>query len=277
MRDESIDGLVVRVRDYGDNDRYLSVLTAERGRITILAKGSRSLKGPQTAISQLYSHANFEYYRRGEFNILKGGALHNSFYALSSDIDRLNLASYLCDVACEVTDEGEEATRLLRLMLNSLYAIAHERYPMELIKGAFEIRIAAMSGYEPDLAACAVCGRPEAAHYYLNVMNGSLHCADCFQKSGTSAPKYSPNAYDDLRESELLFFLTPAVRAALLYCLEAPLSRLFSFELTDGEDRRAFSKVAELYLLSHLERGFDSLNFYHTMKDAARPDLPPRT
>jgi len=53
MQHESIDGVVVRVRDTGDHDRYLSILTAERGRISMLAKGSRSLKGGQTAVSQL--------------------------------------------------------------------------------------------------------------------------------------------------------------------------------------------------------------------------------
>ena len=94
MRHESIDGVVVRVRDYGDHDRYLSVLTADAGRITVLSKGGHSLKGPQTAISQLYTYANFEYYRKGEFNILKGGSAYQHFYALSMDIDRLNLAAY---------------------------------------------------------------------------------------------------------------------------------------------------------------------------------------
>ena len=34
---ESIDGVVVRVWDEGENDRYLSVLTAEKGRITNLS------------------------------------------------------------------------------------------------------------------------------------------------------------------------------------------------------------------------------------------------
>ena len=62
MRHEAVDGVVVRVRDMGDHDRYLSILTAERGRITLLSKGSRSMRGPQMAVSQMFGYSNFEYY-----------------------------------------------------------------------------------------------------------------------------------------------------------------------------------------------------------------------
>ena len=119
MQHEAINGLVVRVRGAGDHDRYLSVLTAEQGRITILSNGSKSMRRGQMAVSQMYTYANFEFYRRSGLRILKDGAEIQSFYGLSGDIDRLNLAAYMCDIACELTDEGEEASDMLRLSLNS--------------------------------------------------------------------------------------------------------------------------------------------------------------
>lgn len=266
MRHESIDGVVVRVRDYGDHDRYLSVLTAEAGRITVLSKGGHSLKGPQTAISQLYTYANFEYYRKGEFNILKGGSAYQHFYALSMDIDRLNLAAYLCDLACELTDEGEPAPEMLRLLLNSLYAISKDLYLQEIIKGAFELRAMAMSGYAPDLGACSRCGRVADEHFYLHVMNGALFCSECFCEKGKEVKKITDTTYDDIRESETVMGLTPAVLAAMRYCLGAPLERLFAFGLEEKSDIEDFARAAQTYTLSHIERGFDSLNFYHAMR-----------
>lgn len=269
MQHESIDGVVVRVRDTGDHDRYLSILTAEKGRISMLAKGSRSLKGGQTAVSQLYTYGNFEYYRRGDFNILKGGSPIQSFYALCADLDRMNLAAYLCEAVTEVTDEGEPAGEMLRLLLNSLYAISRDLYPKELIKGAFEMRAARLSGYAPDLGACLRCGADHAETMYLDVMNGALLCADCLHHK---APKrLDATSYDEIREAELLCHLSPSVLAALRYASYAPLERIFSFELKDEEDLRSFSKTAESYLLSHLGRGFDSLNFYYTMKGETPP------
>lgn len=264
MQHEVIDGVVVRVRDMGDHDRYLSVLTAEKGRITLLSKGSRSMRGPQVAVSQLYTYGNFEYYKRGTFYILKGGSAIEPFYALSFDIDRINLASYLCEVTCELTDEGEPAEEMLRLLLNSLYAISKDLYPQEIIKAAFEMRAAAISGYEPDLTCCASCQRASVEQGFLDVMNGALLCEDCTRKRGREAKNVG--VYDDVREATVICPISNAVREALRYCIQAPLSRLFSFELTEEDDRYALCKAAETYLLSHLGRGFDSLEFYHAMR-----------
>ena len=266
MQHEAIDGVVVRVRDMGDRDRYLSVLTAKKGRITMLSKGSHSVKGHQTAVSQLYTYGNFEYYRRGSMYILKGGSSIEAFYSLSFDMDRLNLAAYLCDVTCELTDEGEPAEDMLRLLLNSLYAISNELYPLDLIKGAFEIRAAVQSGYEPELFRCAVCQKEKEENWCLDVMNGAILCSDCLQKRNRGARPQSTD-YDDIREADILCPISAAVRDALFYCSHAPLSRLFSFELKDADDLHAFAKTAQTYLLSHLGRGFDSLDFYNTMRN----------
>ena len=40
---KACDGLVLRVTDSGENDRALTVLTAEEGKLHIIAKGARSV------------------------------------------------------------------------------------------------------------------------------------------------------------------------------------------------------------------------------------------
>ncbi len=261
---EAVDGVVVRVRDTGERNRYLQILTAEQGRIAVLANGSRSMRSPQVAVSQLYTYANFEYYKKGSVNILKGGSAIQPFYALSENIDRLNLASYLCDLCCELTDEGVEAGEMLRLMLNSLYAVSSELRPQELVKGAFEIRAAVLSGYAPDLSGCDCCGSTEAELFYLDVMNGALICEECHGRRQRDPRRLASG--EDLREAEILVLLSRSAYAAMRYCAEAPLNRLLSFALPEEEDVRLFSKAAETYLLSHIGHGFDSLDFYHTMR-----------
>ncbi len=263
-RHESIDGLIIRTRDMGDHDRYLTVLTAAEGRMTLLAKGGRGLKGAQVPVSQLYTYANFEYYQRGDFRILKGGTPIEPFYGLTEDLDRLNLAAYFCEVAYELSDEGEPADDLLRLLLNSLHAVSRNRYPQEQIKGAFELRAAALSGYAPDLSECRACKKTESDLFYLDVMNGSLICPECLSRAGGNVKK--GEYADELREAEILSRLPAAALAALRYCLHAPLNRLFAFELAEQTDLQAFAKLTETYLLSHIGHGFETLRFYQEMR-----------
>ena len=65
--------------------------------------------------------------------------------------------------------------------------------------------------------------------------------------------------------------VSAALCAALKYSALAPLQRIFSFDFKDKEDLLRFSAVTQAYLLSHLGRGFDSLNFYYAMREATSP------
>jgi DNA repair protein RecO (recombination protein O) len=191
------------------------------------------------------------------------------FYGVRNDLDNLSLAAYLAEVGCDITGEGEPAVDILRLLLNSLFALSGGLRPPWIVKGAFELRAAGFSGFMPELDGCAMCDTPISDPMYLDVMNGALLCADCLHRQ--EPKKITATSYDEIREAELLCRLSPSALAALRYASYAPLERIFSFELKDGEDVEAFSKTAESYLLSHLGRGFDSLNFYHTMKGDSIP------
>ncbi len=262
---ESIDGVVVKTWDLGETDRYLSVLTAEKGRISILSKGSHSIRGSQLSVSQLYTYGNFEYYRKGKTNILKDGTAYQPFYGLSKDLDKMNLSAYLCELVCELTDEGIEAGDFLRLLLNAFHALSYNLKNVEQVKSAFEFRTAILSGYEPDISGCCACGVAESNPFYFDVMNGAIYCSECWKKRQTR-PHPSGAYADELREAEIVLILTPAVVSALRYCAVSPLERILSFELKDPDDMQLLSKTAETYILSHIGHGFDALDFYHTMR-----------
>lgn len=265
MKHESIDGLVLRAQKTGENDVYLSILTAERGRFGLLAKGARSIKGDNLSICQPFTLANFEYYSRTSLNVLKGGRIGQSFFNVVDGEAEPYLAFYLCDLACELSDEEVEAGDLLRLTLNALYALSKMLYPEERVKAAFELRAMALSGYAPALSACDRCGKALDGNAVFNVSDGTLVCRDCLSRTPSVRPE------EDVRAASTLLPLSPAVLAAMRYCVSAPLSRIFSFSLEEAEDLRLFSRVAESYVLEHLERGFDTLRFYYQMKE--EPDL----
>ena len=58
-----------------------------------------------------------------------------------------------------VTSEDLPSGEVLSLLLNSLYALDTLDCPNELVRAAFELRLLALSGYEPLLDDRAMCGR----------------------------------------------------------------------------------------------------------------------
>lgn len=251
-------GLVVRTVDLSGSDKLLTILTAERGLITAVSNGSRSLKSRYLAASQLFCYASFVLESRRDRFWVREVELIESFYELRLDIVNTALANYVCEVAGDVTVPEQPDPDILRTALNALYAIANNKYPLPVIKAAFEFRTAAMLGYLPELSACLLCGEAEG-EMLLDVMNGSVVCSKCHASVERELPRHE----DDFaaRTRALLCILTPASRAALQYILACPLERLFSFRL-DEEDLRHLSHAAEEYLLNHLERGFKTLQFY---------------
>ena len=259
------DGLVTRIHDVGASDKLINIITPDRGRIGVMVKGGRSPSSRLTPISQLFTYGNFEIYEKNSMYWLKGGSVTNSFYGLSADISRVALATYLCDLANELSDEDEECSELLRLLLNSLYLINKGEKSQDIIKAAFEMRVMALSGYLPELFGCAYCHSDSAEFLYLDVMGGKLVCTECQAKRGQRVPRISRD-FEDEAEASVLCGMSPSTLTALRYIVSAPEKKLFSFELKDADDMHDLSRACEAYIVNHLGRNFDSLDFYKVVK-----------
>lgn len=258
------DGLITRTRDVGA-DKLVNIITPDRGRLAVMVKGSRSPNSKLTPISQLFIYGNYEIYEKNSMYWLRGGSINNTFYGISDDIVKVSLATYLCDIANELTDEDEECSELLRLLLNSLFLLGKGEKSIELIKSVFELRAATISGYMPELFGCAYCRREVSELTYLDVMGGKLICTECQAKRGQRVPKYSTEFEFDA-ETSVLCGLSPSALAAVRYIVSVSEKKVFSFEMKDENDLRDLSRAAEAYILNHLGRGFDSLDFYKIVK-----------
>lgn len=270
MRDTA-DGLVIKEYATGESDKLITVLTADKGKLLISAKGVRSMKSKNMALCRIFTYANFEYYERAGRYWLASGEINDSFYGLNADIEALALASYIVDVANELSGENSPDEILLRVTLNTLYAIENKLRPLEQIKGTFEFFAAAHAGFSPDVSACDKCGTTDAEAFYLDVMNGALLCCECVKSKKLALTDEIPE-YDRFATKNVLFPLTGEVVMAIRYAISAAPKRLFSFALKSEEDISSFSKAGEIYLQNHLERGFDTLDFYREVKSMALPN-----
>lgn len=255
-----VSGLVVRTTDYGERDRILSLYTDEFGLITVTANGSRSLKSRSLVATELFCYSRFVLTKRADRYTVKEVELIESFFDLRSDVVKIALAGYACEVLSHVGTENMPEPDLLRLCLNTLYAIAKEKAPQEQIKGAFEMRAAAILGFMPELSVCADCGE-EGEDVVLDVMNGAVRCGECRREAEDDAFA----APSDDGHATILCLLTASARAALFYVLRCPLEKILSFRLDSDADMRSFSYAAETYLLNHLERSFKNLEFYKNL------------
>ena len=249
-------GLVIRELQVGEADKLLTILTPEHGKLCVSGKGVASLRSRHMTSAQPFSYSSFVLRRTRKYYYIADSDMIECFFNIRYDIERLALANYLCDVACDVALEDSDESELLRLMLNTLYALSNrENISNELLRAAFEFRVAVQSGYMPQLEDCGVCGKHMPPMPLLfDVMNGSLRCSDCANVARRAE-------MDEDRTADITFRLTPAVLETMRYIARAPLGRYLSFSLSQDE-LPLFSGISETYLTSHLEHGFGSLTYY---------------
>lgn len=249
-----VKGLVIRTTDIRESDRLINIFTEEMGLLSALAQGARSLKSRKMSSTMQFCYSRFFLYKKGEHYYVKEAELIESFFELRNSIEGLALAAYIADVLSDVTVATEER-ELLRLSLNSLYAIANKKYSLDKIKAAFEIRAASILGFMPDLLSCSVCGE-KSGNFYFDIMGGTVKCYECCEKE-SSAHKEPESPH----ESHIVRILSEGAKTALCYCIYAPVEKIFSFKISD-EDMALFTKAAEDYLINQLERNFKTLDFF---------------
>ena len=242
-------GLVLREVNYKESDKILTVLAEGQGKRTVKAQGCRRKNSPLAAPAQLLVYSEMTWFDYQDRWSLKEANTLNEFRGVREDLCKLALGSYFAEVAETVAEEGLETPGLLSLVLNSLYALDKLDFPLEQVKAAFEVKLCCLAGYEPLLDACAVCGE-EPKEPRLNLSEGVLHCARCREELG---------------EVGISMPLDAASLAALRHVAYGEAKRLFSFRL-EGESMARFTGAAESFLLTQLERGFRTLDFYKSLQ-----------
>ena len=231
--------------NYKDADKILTVLTREGGKRTVKARGCNRKNSPLAASAQLLVWSDMTLFEYRDYYTLNEASSLEQFWGVKSDVEKVALGSYFAEVAETVAEEGVPNPELLSLILNSLYALDKLNKPLPLVKAAFELKLLCLAGYEPLLDACAVCGVVEPEEPRLSLSEGVLHCKRC--RSGVGEGVSMP--------------LDRGCLAAMRHVAGGDPKRLFSIPVT-AESLGRLADVCEAFLMTQLERGFRTLDFY---------------
>ena len=239
-------GLVLRVCPYNDTDAMLTVLTADLGRISAKVRGLRRKNSPLAAPCQLLAMAEFTLFEYKDAYTVNEAHSIELFTALRSDLQKLSLGTYFAQAAEVIAQEDMPNPELLSLTLNCMHALSVLDIAEEKVKAVFELRLACLAGYTPDLFGCHQCG--ETAPDCFDISEGRLECSRC-RNSISGGIRMPVNA---------------GILDAMRYICSCHPKKLFSFDLPKASLQQ-LSALTESYLCAQLERGFSTLDFYKTL------------
>ncbi|MDO5445131.1 MAG: DNA repair protein RecO [Eubacteriales bacterium] len=250
----TVNALVLREVKYKEADRILTLLTAERGIITAKARGALRKTSKTSAATQQLTYSEMTVFENNGRITVNEATVKEPFEGLRKDFEAFSLGCYFAEAAETLARSDIPEPDILRLMLNSLYALSCGMYSHSHIKAAFELRLASILGYAPDLSKCAVCGKPDPDNPTIGISTGHLCCREC-------------------RNSDIGItdYLTPESLSAMRYIISAPPKQFLAFSLEEGSVPY-LCRACEDYLADYSSRRFQTLDYYKSIRTSSLSD-----
>lgn len=248
-------GIVIKQRNIGENDRIITILSRDLGIIEATARGSKSIRSAIGAAVQIFSYGDFCLFKGKSNYIVNSAETIESFYQLRLDVVKLSLAGYFCELLNYLSKTADEHSEVyLKLILNTLHFLQEEKRNQTLLKSIFEMRALSIAGFMPNLICCSECAAYEKEKMFFFLLEGTLVCDDCIAVSGYNT------------ERAIQIPVSMAVLSAMRHIIFSEFEKLFSFNLS-GLSLEQLNYVTEHYMLLHTEAKFNSLEMYHAIAD----------
>jgi DNA repair protein RecO (recombination protein O) len=144
-------GIILSRTDYGEADRIITVLTPDRGKLRLMARGVRKVKSKLAGGIELFSTSHITYIEgRGEIGTLVSTRLIRHYGGIIRDIERVQLGYELIKQLNRATEDEPEPA-YYELLEQAFAALDDPSINLRLIRLAFEARLLRLSGHAPNL------------------------------------------------------------------------------------------------------------------------------
>lgn len=158
MSFEKINGIVLKYVNYKDSDKILSVLTRERGIVSLNARGCMRMNSMIASVCDVMCMAEFVIYRRSGIDYISSASLIDSFYSIREDYDSFVAAMKVLELTSVAASSDEPWDELFILCCHTLTFLAYSEANPNDLELCFLAKLLKISGYEPTLTRCVKCG-----------------------------------------------------------------------------------------------------------------------
>ncbi len=209
--DTTVKGIVLRTKEYKDNDKLLTILTLEKGKILVKARGVKKASSKLKAYCQSFCFAEFELASSKAGYVLTGVNEIESFFDLTCDIEKFSYAFCVLELVDKVCYENQEYVSIFIDTLKCLKQMKLGEVNIKLTLCKFLLSVLSYEGFKINLNKCVTCQKPLTKNLYFNISKGEITCENCrdidsalLENSIFSSLKIlTNNSYDSLKTVKL--------------------------------------------------------------------------
>ncbi len=143
------EGIILSRKNYSEADRILICLSKHFGKVTLLAKGIRKIKSKKRGHLEIFSKVKFSAVSGHGMDIVTETETINDFSGVRTNLNKITLAYYFCEVANKIIHEDGNPSTVYVLLSKALQDIETETELKKLrLKFIYELLIE--MGYWPE-------------------------------------------------------------------------------------------------------------------------------
>lgn len=179
MATYKVTGIIIKRMNLGEADRILTIVTKEKGKIKIVAKGVRRTLSKLAGNLELFCLSNLVIAEGRNLDIVTAAEIKKCFINLRGNLELTQAAFYFAEMIEQLSEENEpheETFNLLDDVLENLNTIQSE-----ILIPYFEWNLLTELGYYPELSNCLECHQKvsEKEKIYFSVSRGGIVCLNC--------------------------------------------------------------------------------------------------
>lgn len=178
------EAIVLRRSDFQEADRRLTLLTPDRGRLNVVAKGVRRPTSRMAGHLELFTLAKVFVVRRRSLDLVVQAETVQTFPELRNELSRLPYAYQAVETAHILVEEEVEAHAEFILLVKALSAMAVTA-ALPLVLVAYKLQLLATLGYQAQLQECARCGNSLSTEGNRVSPDSGVVCNRCGGVSGS--------------------------------------------------------------------------------------------
>ncbi len=169
--------VVIRTVDYNDNDKMVTLLTKDYGRMSARIRGCKKPACKLFSAASLFCCGDYTFFEKDGRYGVKGCVISRTF-ALQNDYEAFTAACFIADAVDKMVQEDDVHSGLFTLTVNALFALDTGAAPPRTVLCWFLQRLLHIEGVYPSFGMCAACGSEPPLVKFSAEQGGAL-CPVC--------------------------------------------------------------------------------------------------
>jgi DNA repair protein RecO (recombination protein O) len=240
------EAVVLRSLDYGETSQIVTLLTREKGKLGVMAKGARRTKSQFGATLQpmAFTQVVFYYKPTRELQILSESSHVESFHRLRRNLESITIGLRIVELVDALMEEEDPQPEVFAITVRALERLNRTEQRAANLWPYVQLRLAELLGIAPAIERANVEAVEDEG--LLSRANGGVYPADAAPEAPLRASRAALRAYAIFARADLDTVMRMELSTGVRREVEALIRDFLQYHVEEAYPERSQEVIAQL-------------------------------